>query len=107
VAEATYFAERLEASALPVAALVVNRVHPRFGKGLGPGARKRAKAAVGTPIEGLARNLADFRTMADGEERHLVDLAERVHPAPVARVPFLPHDVHDLTTLQEIASHLF
>jgi len=107
VAEATYFAERLEQSALPVAALVVNRVHPRFGKGLGPAARKRAKAAVGSPLEGLTRNLAEFRTMADGEERHLVDLAERVKPAPVARVPFLPHDVHDLDTLAEIASHLF
>jgi anion-transporting ArsA/GET3 family ATPase len=107
VAEATYFAERLAQSALPVAALVVNRVHPRFGKGLGPAARKRAKAAVGTPLEGLARNLAEFRTMADGEERHLVDLAERVKPAPVARVPFLPHDVHDLDTLAEIASFLF
>ncbi|MCU1488225.1 MAG: putative anion transporting ATPase [Actinomycetia bacterium] len=107
VAEATYFAERLAQSALPVAALVVNRVHPRFGKGLGPAARKRATAAVGTPLEGLARNLAQFRTMADGEERHLVDLAERVQPAPVARVPFLPHDVHDLDTLAEIASYLF
>jgi anion-transporting ArsA/GET3 family ATPase len=107
VAEASYFAERLEQSALPVAALVVNRVHPRFGKGLGPAARKRAKAAVGTPLAGLTRNLAEFRTMADGEERHLVDLAERVKPAPVARVPFLAHDVHDLDTLAEIASYLF
>jgi anion-transporting ArsA/GET3 family ATPase len=107
VAEARYFADRLEESAVPVAALVVNRVHPRFGKGLGPAARKRAAAAVGTPLEGLARNLAELRTMADGEERHLVDLAERVKPAPVARVPFLAHDVHDLDTLAELASHLF
>jgi anion-transporting ArsA/GET3 family ATPase len=107
VAEATYFAERLEQSALPVAALVVNRVHPRFGKGLGPAARKRAAAAAGTPLAGLTRNLAELRTMADGEERHLVDLAERVKPAPVARVPFLPHDVHDLATLAEVGSYLF
>jgi anion-transporting ArsA/GET3 family ATPase len=107
VAEASYFADRLETSALPVAALVVNRMHPRFGKGLGPGARKRARALQGTPLAGLAQNLAQFRTMADGEERHLVDLAERVKPAPVARVPFLPHDVHDLDTLAEIASYLF
>jgi anion-transporting ArsA/GET3 family ATPase len=107
VAEAAYFADRLEKSAVPVAALIINRVHPRFGKGLGPAARKRAKALATTPLGGLARNLAEFRTMADGEERHLVDLTERVAPAPVARVPFLPHDVHDLDTLTEIASHLF
>jgi anion-transporting ArsA/GET3 family ATPase len=107
VAEASYFADRLEASALPVAALVVNRVHPRFGKGLGPAARKRARALGGTPLAGLAQNLADFRSMADGEERHLVDLAERVAPAPVARVPFLPHDVHDLDTLAEVGTYLF
>jgi anion-transporting ArsA/GET3 family ATPase len=107
VAEAAYFADRLEKSAVPVAALIINRVHPRFGKGLGPAARKRAKALATTPLAGLARNLAEFRTMADGEERHLVDLTERVAPAPVARVPFLPHDVHDLGTLAEIGSHLF
>ena len=96
VAEAAYFADRLAASAVPVAALVVNRVHPRFGDGPVP-ARTSA----------LHANLADFRTMADGEASHLDALAAKVAPAPVVRVPFLAHDVHDLATLAEVASHLF
>lgn len=95
VAEATYFADRLEQSRVAVAALVVNRVHPRFGDG-----------PIPERTDGLHANLADFRTMADGEERHLVDLAGRVAPAPVVRVPFLPHDVHDLDALAEIGTHL-
>ena len=96
VAEATYFADRLEEASVPVAALVVNRVHPRFGAG-----------PVPARTDGLHANLADFRTVADGEERHLADLTERVSPAPVVRVPFLAHDVHDLESLAEVAAHLF
>jgi anion-transporting ArsA/GET3 family ATPase len=96
VIEASYFADRLAASAVPVAALVVNRVHPRFGDGPVP-ARTSA----------LHANLADFRTMADGEARHFASLAAKVAPAPVVRVPFLAYDVHDLTTLAEVGSYLF
>jgi anion-transporting ArsA/GET3 family ATPase len=107
VAEATYFADRLESSGVPVAALVVNRMHPRFGEGSGDDARRRARQLAGTPLAGLAANLADFRTIADGEERHLVDLTTRLAPAPVVRVPFLAHDVHDLETLAEIGAYLF
>ena len=103
VAEAAFFADRLEQLAVPVAALVVNRVHPRFGNGTASDARRKAKG----PQAALYANLAQLRTMAEGEEGHLVDLAARVSPAPVVRVPFLPHDVHDLDTLAEVASHLF
>jgi hypothetical protein len=30
-----------------------------------------------------------------------------VDPAPVLRVPFLPDDVHDIDTLEQVAAHLF
>src|SRR5687768_597936 len=82
VAEASYFADRLESSGVPVAALVVNRMHPRFGAGSGKDARRRAEQLAGTPLAGLAANLAEFRTIADGEEQHLVDLTTRLAPAP-------------------------
>ena len=107
VAEASYFADRLDSFGVPVAALVVNRMHPRFGSGSGGDARRRADQLAGTPLAGLASNLADFRSVADGEERHLVELTARLSPAPVARVPFLVHDVHDLDTLAELGSYLF
>jgi anion-transporting ArsA/GET3 family ATPase len=103
VTEAAFFADRLADLAVPVAALVVNRVHPRFGDGTAASARAKATG----PRAALYANLADLRVMAEGEAGHLVDLAARVSPAPVVRVPFLPHDVHDLDTLTEIAGHLF
>jgi anion-transporting ArsA/GET3 family ATPase len=107
VAEAAWFAERLRSSHLPVEALVVNRVHPRFGEGGPEGAQARAETLAGTALGGLYENLADFRTMAEGEEAHLVGLSAAVDPAPVLRVPFLADDVHDVDTLEQVAGHLF
>jgi anion-transporting ArsA/GET3 family ATPase len=107
VAEAAWFAERLRSSHLPVEALVVNRVHPRFGDGSAGADRLRAETLAGTAIGGLYANVADFRTMADGEEAHLEGLAKAVAPAPVLRVPFLSEDVHDVDTLEQVAGHLF
>jgi anion-transporting ArsA/GET3 family ATPase len=107
VAEAAWFAERLRSSHLPVEALVVNRVHPRFDAGSAEADRLRAETLEGTPLGALYSNLADFRTMADGEEGHLEGLAGAVAPAPVLRVPFLPDDVHDVDTLEQVAAHLF
>src|SRR5215211_1445952 len=107
VAEAAWFAERLRSSHLPVEALVVNRVHPRFGEGRAEADRQRAMTLAGTPLGALYSNLADFRTMADGEEGHLEGLAGAVAPARVLRVPFLPDDVHDVDTLEQVAGHLF
>ena len=107
VAEAAWFAERLRSSHLPVEALVVNRVHPRFDEGSAEADRLRAETLAGTPLGALYSNLADFRTMAEGEEAHLVGLSAAVEPAPVLRVPFLADDVHDVDTLEQVAGHLF
>ncbi len=107
VAEAAWFAERLRSSHLPVEALVVNRVHPRFDDGSAAADRLRAETLEGTPLGALYSNLADFRTMAEGEEGHLEGLAAAVAPAPVVRVPFLADDVHDVDTLEQVAAHLF
>jgi len=107
VAEARYFAERLAEADIPVAALVVNRVHPHFTDQLPEAMRERARTLDGHDIGGLYANLADFALIAAREEAHLVGLAEQVAPAPVARVPLLRSDVHDLDGLTEIAGHLF
>jgi anion-transporting ArsA/GET3 family ATPase len=107
VEEAAFFADKLQRTDLSVAALVVNRMHPRFGSGPPGVDRARAATLEGTAIGTLYGNLADFRDMADGEEEHLAGLAGSVAPAPVVRVPFLAEDVHDLPTLEQVASHLF
>jgi anion-transporting ArsA/GET3 family ATPase len=111
VDEALFFAEKLGASSISVEALVVNRLHPWFG-----GSRAAASAAAdgaradslaGTALGPLFANLADFRHVAEREEAHFADLAARVAPAPVARVPFLAADVHDLDGLTSVGSYLF
>jgi len=107
VDEATYFAARLTEAGIPVRALIVNRMHPRFAKGDAGATRERANTFAGTALGGLYRNLADFQQVASNEEQHLAGLAERVAPAPVVRVPFLQSDVHDLEGLGLIAAHLF
>jgi anion-transporting ArsA/GET3 family ATPase len=103
IAEARYFAEKLGDANIRVRALIVNRMHPAFGEGLGEVARERATTLEGTDLGGLYRNLAEFRLVASREEENLAGLAEAVAPAPVVRVPFLSSDVHDLEGLSELA----
>lgn len=107
VAEARFFADKLAETDIAVAALVVNRMHPRFTDTLPEALRERAATLEGTDLGGLYRNLADFALVADREEAHLAGLAEQIEPAPVIRVPFLPTDVHDLDGLDQIGDHLF
>ena len=96
VEEATFFAAKLHESGIDVNGLVVNRLHPRFGD-----------APVPEGLGALSDNLRDFRAIAEREEHHFEALAARVAPAPVARVPFLADDVHDVDGLSEVARHLF
>jgi anion-transporting ArsA/GET3 family ATPase len=107
VEEADYFARKLAESSIAVRALIVNRMHPRFGDGLAEATRERARTLEGTDLGGLYANLADFRLVASREEEHLAGLAERVAPAPVLRVPFLRTDVHDLDGLKQVGEYLF
>ena len=107
VDEARYFAHRLAEDDIPVAALVVNRVHPHFTDQTPEALRERAHTLEGTDLGGLYANLADFASIADRDDENLQGLADQVAPAPVARVPFLRSDVHDLDGLAEISRHLF
>lgn len=107
VAEAHYFADRLAAADIPVAALVVNKVHPSFSDQLPEALRERSRTLAGGDLGSLYANLADFALIAAREDEHLDGLAEQVAPAPVVRVPYLRSDVHDIDGLTEIAGHLF
>ena len=107
VDEATYFAAKLSEADIPVRALVVNRMHPRFATVDPHALRERAATLAGTDLGGLYDNLADFVTVSENEEAHLAGLAASVAPAPVVRVPFLSTDVHDLDALETVAGYLF
>ncbi|HUP71351.1 MAG TPA: hypothetical protein VM142_16280 [Acidimicrobiales bacterium] len=116
VEEGLFFAARLVEYGFEVEALVVNRLHPRFGAGgseagsvrAGAGAdRLRARTLGDAPLGPLYANLADFRQVAEREEACFSALAVRVTPAPVVRVPILAGDVHDLAGLTELNRSLF
>ena len=107
VQEARYFAGKLAEADLTVAALVVNRMHPRFTEEMPEALAARSETLGDTDLGGLFRNLADFALVAHREEEHLSGLADQVSPAPVIRVPFLRSDVHDLVGLDQIADQVF
>ncbi len=96
VEEAGFFAEKLSENGIEVQGLVVNRLHPRFGD-----------APVVKGLGALSANLADFRAIAEREELHFAKLGQQIAPAPVARVPFLADDVHDLAGLHVVGEYLF
>lgn len=112
--EASYFADRLTAESMPLAGLVVNRVHrPAFG-GLGVaralGAAETLEAGGGGSAErttaALLRLHAERTAVAD-REAGLVSRFARSHPTVGVRaVPALATDVHDLAGLRTVGAAL-
>lgn len=107
VIEATYFAGKLAENEIAVQALIVNRLHPELGAGSPLADYARAETLAGTAIGDHYRCLADLRSMAASETTHLADLRDRVEPAPVCRVPYLPVEVSDLESLGRFVDELF
>lgn len=110
VQEARYFASRLAESKLTVAAVIVNRLQPRFGHTTSAEATlkaDRAEADGNANLAALWRNLSEVRALADAEEGVIAPLVRETGKSIVQRVPLLAEDVHDLGGLREIESHLF
>jgi len=119
VEEARFFAEKIGDHDLAVDALIVNRVHPRFGTEHSSGLRARADSlrdlrlsgkeqdAARTRLAARYANLADFNEIAERERSHLETVRVRVGSAAVAFVPFLAHDVYDFDALAAVGDLLF
>ena len=107
VDEALWFAEQLESQGLGVAATVINRAHPSFGTLSSDEAAARAAASTDPDLAALWSNVAELHVVAERERAVVGPLRERLPDAPLAEVPLLSGDVHDLETLTEIASRLF
>jgi anion-transporting ArsA/GET3 family ATPase len=105
IEEARYFAGRLAEGGTPPVAVVVNRVHPRFPEPSRTGGRRRP--ADGSARAELEANRAELEAVADAEVAALQPLTEEVGTVPVATVPLLATDVHDLAGLGLVADHLF
>jgi anion-transporting ArsA/GET3 family ATPase len=110
--EASYFVERLERDGMPLAGLILNRVHRS------PAARLSAarSLAAAETLEGLpdsestALGIGALRLHAERmhqavSERRVARSFTAAHPlVPVAQVPAQPDDVHDLTGLRVIGA---
>ncbi|GAA4684362.1 hypothetical protein GCM10023347_44280 [Streptomyces chumphonensis] len=113
--EAAYFVERLHADRMPLAGLLLNRVH---GSSAGELSAERALAAAETLEEDadggaphrLAAGLLTLhaeRMRVIARERRMRDRFTALHPeVPVAEVAALPGDVHDLAGLRDIGDLL-
>jgi anion-transporting ArsA/GET3 family ATPase len=112
--EGQFFVARLGQLGIPVQALVVNRLHPRFDAqptlrspvppGGKPGRTQTGGSAQAFTV--LNGNWAQLRAVAEGEENCVTALAAQLAPALVARVPLLDSDVHDLHGVQAVANYL-
>jgi anion-transporting ArsA/GET3 family ATPase len=126
--EASYFVERLAEERMPLAGLILNRVHSPISSGpvsSGAGARRLSAAhslAAAETLEAASQNVgggsesppgyaaaaAALRLHAERmnlgtRERRVAGSFMSAHPAvPVIEVPALPEDVHDLDGLRRV-----
>jgi anion-transporting ArsA/GET3 family ATPase len=108
VDEAVHFSSKLTDAGMSATALIVNRVQPRFAEdSLLADLPAVPEGAEGSALADLVGNLQGFTAASDREEKTYGDLVADVAPAPVARVPLLNSDVHDLGGLATIADLLF
>ncbi len=108
--EASYFVERLADERMPLAGLIVNRVH-RCAAGRLSAARSLAAAenlnASRYPLAAGVLRLHADRMQLQAREQRLAEHFTSTHPAvPVAEIPAQPEDVHDLDGLRLIGGFL-
>jgi anion-transporting ArsA/GET3 family ATPase len=109
--EASYFVERLGAEKMPLAGLVLNRVHIALAEDLSAdraaAAAEDLDAAGGQALTaGLLRVHADRMRRRD-RDRSLAVRFTSAHPAvPVVEVPARAEDVHDLEGLRAVGADL-
>ncbi len=117
--EASYFVERLDEERMPLAGLVLNRVHRSPGTRLSA-ARSLAAAetldtiqndavapaeANGCTVAAAALRLHAAHMSLSERERRVAGAFTSAHPAvPTLEVPALPADVHDLAGLRSIGA---
>jgi hypothetical protein len=62
---------------------------------------------VGSALAALVDNLHNYQAVNTREEAAYAELVAQVAPSPVARVPLLDIDVHDVDGLGLVADHVF
>jgi anion-transporting ArsA/GET3 family ATPase len=111
--EASYFVERLAQESMPLAGLVVNRVHRSAATELPAGRALEAAEQLDERDDDDARLAAGVlrlhaqRMALSARERRLQERFTGAHPGvPVVEVAALPGDVHDLDGLRTVGADL-
>jgi anion-transporting ArsA/GET3 family ATPase len=115
--EASYFVERLAQEGMPLAGLVLNRVHrspaARLSAARAVAAAETLQAADGQDAGAHALTIAALRLHAErmqlaAAERRVAEHFTTAHPhVPVAEVPAQPDDVHDLAGLGAVGDSFY
>jgi anion-transporting ArsA/GET3 family ATPase len=120
--EASYFVERLDEERMPLAGLILNRVHSLTGSEAGgtrlsaarslaaaetleaiPNGGAATASPAGYSVTAAALRLHAERMNLGERERRVAGSFMSTHPAvPVIEVPALPDDVHDLAGLRRV-----
>ncbi|WP_026874311.1 ArsA family ATPase [Jiangella gansuensis] len=107
--EASYFVDRLSRDAMPMAGLVLNRVHLRESGGIGAeqavAAAERLEAAGSHELTASLLRLHAERLRLAARDERVGERFTTAHPeVPVTHVPALVGDVHDLDGLRRIGA---
>lgn len=109
--EAAYFVERLRAEKMPLGGLIVNRVQP-VERGImsadaAAAASESLLASEGATLTARLLQLHASRLRIRERQHHLTERFTSAHPGvPLAQVPALAEDVHDLAGLREVGDLL-
>ncbi|HEX3812220.1 MAG TPA: ArsA family ATPase [Mycobacteriales bacterium] len=107
--EASYFVDRLSAERMPLAGLVLNRRHTVLAPTLSAAAAEAAADSLqaGNKLAAGVLRVHAERAVRAADERRLLGRFTRAHPdVPVAEVPAMAVDVHDLDGLRGIGAAL-
>jgi anion-transporting ArsA/GET3 family ATPase len=109
IREAAYFARRLGEERMPLAGLVVNRVHNTTAPSLGAAASLAAAAGLDesgdqAPTAVALRIHAALAALADREREVTADFSREFPEVPTVPVTAQPADVHDIDGLRTIGS---
>lgn len=125
--EAQYFCELLAQNSMPVGALVLNKVLPEYlldlelgrkagllsdpslvktiAPSIGVVSEKDRERMLSRVLKEVAKNFTDFQTVALREAEEEKSMSFR--PGVVAKVPFVPTDLVDISGLSKLAAGLF
>jgi anion-transporting ArsA/GET3 family ATPase len=111
IREASYFAERLAEEGMPLAGLVLNRVHRPTASGLSAerslAAAERLESDGESPVTAVVLRMHAELVQLAAREQRVAGRFTAAHPAvAVVEVPAQPEDVHDLVGLRAVGASL-